>query len=957
MKNKFILGEKQYIGKINEDNFIDIDLHRTIDTIKKDSVNNVFDFQTQYNKERNSSLKFCIYGIVESRYANCDNIALNIKVADSDNENNVIPTSSPYIYSSHTSSIFHTVLTKPLSGNNSALTKNLYGASKGSYFLLFEIDKNNLSGAKNKSIYIETFDVINNVFGKFSIPILYYDDLNELVDFGTENADINDDDEIIEINNDFPFFYDRHWVKLNIEPDGPSKVYFTSPSKLINESNPTATIELTLDEPSKFGLERATVQINYATDIYGRNLTTSSFGDDFIFVEPILSWNIGEQTKSFDVTILNDFFVESEIETVTFRIIPLRNCRAEASDQYEFTLFIESEDQPVVANFNTTNTTIYQSSGNTIQTYSVNINLSSPVTVNNQGIKINILPSSTALLGEDYYLNAQNPLIDYAYVYFPISSYTGNFTFYIKSNSLYDIDKSINFTMERISPNIIPGNNINFTLKDSLTKLFTQYIIPKNDSLKTSVYKMVYNGVNVLQNSVIQMEETNTSSGVTYSQPNRYLTNKFKFDLKIKNLGNRIIWDNNYVNTNEFITIPIDLSATTSDIKINLPSNELYDTNLNGYRYTKYEFTIDNVSKFYPANTPATANSTVDQNNYFTKVVLSDRFSASTVGMIKAYMVTRLNDYVYTGYDEVNHKCLSGATYLSTGVTYNGLILAPLTVSNQNNQYQITKTIVGFRTSRVRHFCPSPDRTILPLGNSFVPLGPFVKTASVVKLGQLFIQAAHMPNHNNEKMILGAYDSGTNINSYKCFRTWNNTNYSTKTSVQLQITNLGDIDVDIAGQSLAPGTSWSYDYTDFNFDDLNIELPGNAFYDSTFNMFIRSYYGIKIKNISIYDDSGQLNKVIDIDLGTTYINANVSSSLPVHYIQMKIKNVLIEQYCGQNPLTPSTNLLPARVMINDIVAFNEMDNPLTSSVVSEVSYVNYTTTPRCAGNMFNYQIY
>ncbi len=955
-KHKFILGEKQYIGKINEDNFIDIDLHRTIDTIKKDSVNNVFDFQTQYIKERNTSFKFCIYGIVESRYANCNNLAINIKVADTDNDLNTIPISSPQISSAHTPTLINTVLSKPLSGNDSALTKNLYGAAKGSYFLLFEINKDDLN-TKNKSIYIEIFDPINNVFGKYSIPILYYDDQNELIEFGTESADINDDDEIIEIKNDFPFFYDRHWVKLNLETDSPSKVYFTSASTLVNESNPTTNIELTLDEPSKFGLERVIVQINYATDIYGRNLTTSAFGEDFIFVEPVLSWGVGEQVKSFNVTILNDFFVESEIETVTFRIVPLRNCRTEASDQFEFTLFIESEDQPVVANFNTTNTTFYQPSGSTAQAFSININLSGPVTVNNQGIKINILPSSTAVVGQDFYLNAQNPYADSAYVYFPISSQTGTFTFYIKNNSLYDIDKSINFTMERISPNIIPGNNINLTLKDNLSKLYTRYIIPKNDSLKTSVYKMVYNGVNILQDSILKMEEANLSSGVTYTQPNRYLTNQFKFDLKIKNLGDRIIWDNNYININDFITLPIDLSAITSDIKIDLPANYIYDSNINGYNYTKYEFIVDNVTKFYPTNTPATAHSSVDQNNYFTKVAFSNQFSASTIGKIKAYMLTRLNDFVYTGHDELNRTCLSAATYLSTGVTYNGLILAPLTIQSQNNQYQTTKTIIGFSNRRIRHSCPNPDRTILPVGNTYVPIGPFAASSALVKLGQVFVQASHLPNRNNEKMILGAYDSGTNVNSYKCFRTWNYTNNYTKTAIQLHITNLGEIDVDIAGQTLAPGAYWTYDYTDFNFNDLQIELPGNSNYNSALNMFMNSYYGIKIKNICIYDDSGQLNKIIDVNLGNTYVNAYINSNLPTYYLQMKIRNVLIEQSCGSNPLAPGTTLLPANVIINDILAFNEMDNRLVSSVIYEVTYVNNTTTPRCGGNIFNYQIY
>ncbi len=328
---KILIGNKEYVGKQNVDNYIDIDLSRTIETIKRDSIENVFDFQQQYLLERNDSMKFCIYGIVDSRFGHSDNLVINISVGNSENSGTTTDVMYlPNKWSGGTSGYSTTVLSYPLNGNDNnskyALGKNLYGAAKGSYFVLFELDKNNiLKERKNKSVFIEIYEPIKELFGKFSVPIIFFDSDGEMVEFGTENAEINNDNEIIEISNDFPFFYDRHWVKQNIEPRGPATAFFINESSFISETIPSINIDLSLSEPSQHGLERARIVVDFGTDANGNRITTAEFGTDFTFVEPVFNWAPGEQIKSFPITLLNDFIVENSIETVVFRIVPISN--------------------------------------------------------------------------------------------------------------------------------------------------------------------------------------------------------------------------------------------------------------------------------------------------------------------------------------------------------------------------------------------------------------------------------------------------------------------------------------------------------------------------------------------------------------------------------------------------------------------------------------------------------
>ena len=83
-KEKILLGSKDVVSKGNVDNFINIELIRNFDEIKPDKINNIFDLNEQYNKERQSSLKFCVYGEVKSKYVNTDGLIIKIETNSGD---------------------------------------------------------------------------------------------------------------------------------------------------------------------------------------------------------------------------------------------------------------------------------------------------------------------------------------------------------------------------------------------------------------------------------------------------------------------------------------------------------------------------------------------------------------------------------------------------------------------------------------------------------------------------------------------------------------------------------------------------------------------------------------------------------------------------------------------------------------------------------------------------------
>ncbi len=906
---KLLIGNKKFVGNKNADNYIEVDLMLTIESIKRDSVENVFDFQQQYDLERNNSLKFCLYGMVESRYGHCDNLAINIKVGDTNKSgmtNDVIfqPIKGD-VGTLINSGFTITTITSPLNihGNNSnlSLSKNIYGAAKSSYFILFELDKNILESKQNKSIFLEIYDPIRELFNKHSFPLIYFDSDGEFIKFGTENAEINNDNEIVEINNNFPFFYDRHWIRNNFEVMGPQKVFFTTGTTTVTETTINPIINVSLFKPSIYGLEKVKIVIDFGTDIYGNILTTAEFGADFNFTEPVLTWDIGEQTKSFYVSIINDLVVET-IEKITFRIIPISNVIIDSETQYKTVLSIESDDIPVRANFDQLNTVVYEPDFITATTnsYQVNIVLSQPVTIPNQKIGLKIVSNeTTALYGDNYIIDTgvnSTQITEPRLIEFAQGQSVFSFNIIINGNHTYDVDKFITLELfpDTNSPNIVVGNQLpklKITIKDNMTYKYVRYTIPIDESRGIGVFRTIYGGGNYYQTFTSDMEIGIPNTSLGYGTPQVKMTKMFSCDLIVKNLGERIVWNNQLVNYSQTITIPLDFSGATSNISFDLPTNFNLDIFTNSYKQSKYQISFDNFSKFVVQN----YSSGIELANSYKKYLDAQILDGGDLGTKQYFLISEISNVNDSFDPNGNPKCLTAPTVFNqSGIKYFGGIFPVNRPPNLNNGTPHTDSTLSFTTKKIQVNCHYvPGNTLLPTGYNFVPEPPYSDKIANLNLGQIFVQAGYLLSTAgiDQRIKFAAYNSP--VTNWQFFRDWSSTHPDTKDSIELEITNEGDIDVQFEGKDLYINYPTVFKSTDLNFSNLQLSFPANEIYDSASNGFTNVRYRIKIKNVKIYNSNTYSNQSLSLDLGLFNKAADVRLSAPQYYVESIANNVYL----------------------------------------------------------------
>lgn len=291
IKKKILLGEKDILAKENEDLFLNINLNSTYKNIRNDKYENVFDVEKQFKKERNSSRDFRIYGIIDSTVADCGNLSLNV-----------------YSTSGITglSGLVKTTTSTPLVYDGI----NVYGKKRGKYiidlesyehdFVYIEIPSNNLN-FKNQS-YIQ--------------QVIFRDTTGQFVEYGTQTIDIGEDGNAISINNDFYFLYNKHWIKkdLLIIEEKPAKIFIntTDVSTLTNELTTIAdrvTIDISLDKPSPFGLEKADLNVVNSTLDLGEIIIVDS-GNTVLPLPYTFQFAPGEQHKIIYFYSPTDFIQE-----------------------------------------------------------------------------------------------------------------------------------------------------------------------------------------------------------------------------------------------------------------------------------------------------------------------------------------------------------------------------------------------------------------------------------------------------------------------------------------------------------------------------------------------------------------------------------------------------------------------------------------------------------------------
>jgi hypothetical protein len=336
-KKKILLGEKDIMSKDNEDLFLNINLNSTFSELRDNTYTNVFDVEKQFKKERNASRDFRIYGLIDSTVVDSDNLQL-------------------YVYSHSGISGLNTFVT---STNSSSLVYNevnAFGKRRGKYLI-------ELTGYTEDFVFIKILS--NNLNFKdqiYSQQLIFRDADGLFVDYGTKTIDIDENGNTFEINNDFYFLYNKHWIKkdLLVIEEKPAKVslkgltdvgqiteipslslftalaeaFFTlDDSATILANNPGIVSSLYpmtvyLDKPSPFGLEKVDLKVEQSTInilaspsnpniIPGDELVLTNENFDMVFLPSQLSFSAGEQEKKFYVFSPKDSLQEFT-EDVTF---------------------------------------------------------------------------------------------------------------------------------------------------------------------------------------------------------------------------------------------------------------------------------------------------------------------------------------------------------------------------------------------------------------------------------------------------------------------------------------------------------------------------------------------------------------------------------------------------------------------------------------------------------------
>ena len=292
-KKKIVLGSEDFIAKGIDDIFINVNLQQTFNQIKKDKYDNNFDLAEQFRKERNESRSFRVYGILDSNIIDTDNTDIKI-YKDSG------LTASQYM---------GTITTTPLAYSE----KNVFNKKRGKYLL--ELDNYDAD-----VVYMQIIgDNISYGDQVFSQRLVYYNLEGEFVEYGTETIDIGlTNSGFLSIENNFPFFYNKHWIKkdIDIEEERFTIMQFRTQASTVSEGN-SISFDIIMDKPSPFGNEIVTLDAVLGTVSPG-DYSVSISGNPINF--PInLSWNQGEQNKTITFDAITDVVYEFS-ENISFSL-------------------------------------------------------------------------------------------------------------------------------------------------------------------------------------------------------------------------------------------------------------------------------------------------------------------------------------------------------------------------------------------------------------------------------------------------------------------------------------------------------------------------------------------------------------------------------------------------------------------------------------------------------------
>jgi hypothetical protein len=288
MQEKILLKSYDVQPFINQDEYISFELYSTVKNIKENFLNNNFDLNLQYNLERNSSRKFFVYGKLYSKNVDVSKVNINFKTSNNDTlyspdiKNNLIGNNNKSI----------TVKPTQLAAEES-ISRNIFNKKVCSYFVQFEIKNDINKKTNNLMVQItgnsfsvigtpltsitESYNAINNVY---EIPLVIYDDEGNFVPYGTDDTVFDENLNIVDENNDYPFLYDYHFIRRDFDVVDNNNIFFPFKTELkpdgtvvydnttqITDANNFPKFNLLMDYPSFFGLEKAQLGAKKITGI------------------------------------------------------------------------------------------------------------------------------------------------------------------------------------------------------------------------------------------------------------------------------------------------------------------------------------------------------------------------------------------------------------------------------------------------------------------------------------------------------------------------------------------------------------------------------------------------------------------------------------------------------------------------------------------------------------------
>ncbi len=678
MKNiiKNLLTSKRYFNAKKEDQFINNELVSETNLLKPQSAKNIFDFNLKFEEERNASFKFCLYGPIESKWGDCENLKIDFYIGDSsfneDADLNVKYVFWSYDKSTNQSGFSTSLLTRTLDGTqNGSLSRNLYGKRKGNYFYPFELDIN-LITPTSKSIFLKILDPLKNLYDDLEIPFLYFDEEGEILRFGQETAEILDSGEIIEINNNYPFFYDRHWIRREIEPIGPNFIYFVEDSKFVTEGgsdpdileNKVIPIEISMTGPSKSGLERAKVEILYGLDENLNEYTTVKVPQESLFNSNYVSWeNIGEDPlKIFNIQVVDDFEIE-KTERLTLKLTPIFGLLPDKERSQIMSIYFEDNDKPSRIYFETSFVNFYEPrQDDNFVTIPIVVKLDKKLIYKNQSLDIFIDQDLTDCESVFGFEDPNNPfginggLIPSTKIELNKTDLTYSVNLIFFGKKIQDIERKIVLKMNNLTAGISqlslnPNQSPDFTIfvNKQLDDNFITITIPYDTVKGYGVLRNVYNAPDASYLATGQKfgsdfttklslyDQININdliiSNASYQNNIKQLVFEKEFEIQINNLGNNMVFDNKLYRINDSLTIKIDpnfTSTVSSNVtydgaafKIKLPANNIFIGTANGinwgYKTLLYKIFIKNNTFNYPSDLPS-----VDQDFYNTNIIKKD---------------------------------------------------------------------------------------------------------------------------------------------------------------------------------------------------------------------------------------------------------------------------------------------------------------------------------------------